>query len=189
MNGLSFANMLLAILAVVALWGGWLAMRQATRTRQAAGLPSGRIIYADTGGWRPPDAPFFSAAYGLTGKPDYLVETRAGLIPIEVKSSAAPSHPYSSHVLQLAAYCLLVEETGGQAPPYGLIKYADDIFEVDYTPALRRELLALLDAMQRLRAQNARQGAPNGVPRSHDEPRRCAGCAYRPMCKPISGKM
>jgi CRISPR-associated exonuclease Cas4 len=182
MNGLHLADTLLAILAVVALLGGWLALRQATRTRQAAGLPSGRVVYADTGGWRPPDAPFFSAAYGLTGKPDYLVETRAGLIPIEVKSSAAPSHPYSSHVLQLAAYCLLVEETSGQAPPYGLIKYADAIFEVDYTPALRRELLALLDAMQRLRAQSARQGTRNGAPRSHEEPRRCGGCGYRQIC-------
>jgi CRISPR-associated exonuclease Cas4 len=182
MNGLHFAAVLLAILAVAALLGGWLALRQATRTRQAAGLPSGRVVYADTGGWRPADAPFFSATYGLTGKPDYLVETRDGLIPIEVKSSAAPSHPYSSHVLQLAAYCLLVEETTGQAPPYGLIKYADAVFEVDYTPTLRQELLTLLNVMQHLRAQSNRQRAHSGVPRSHDEPRRCAGCGYRQIC-------
>jgi CRISPR-associated exonuclease Cas4 len=182
MNGLHFANTLLAILAAAALLGGWLALRRATRTRQAAGLPSGRVVYADTGGWRPADEPFFSATYGLTGKPDYLVETREGPIPIEVKSSAAPFHPYSSHVLQLTAYCLLVEENTGQAPPYGLIKYADAIFEVDYTPALRRELLALLDAMHRLRSQSNQQRARSGVPRSHDEPRRCAGCGYRQIC-------
>jgi CRISPR-associated exonuclease Cas4 len=182
MNGLHFASTLLAILAATALLGGWLALRRATRSRQAAGLPSGRVVYADTGGWRPADAPFFSATYGLTGKPDYLVETRDGLIPIEVKSSATPSHPYPSHVFQLAAYCLLVEENTGQAPLYGLVKYADAVFEVDYTPTLRRELLALLDAMQRLRSQNNRQRARGGVPRSHDEPRRCAGCGYQQIC-------
>ena len=174
MNGLSVSNALLAILALVALLGGWLALRRATHTRRITGLPPGRVVYADTGDWYPPDAPLFSATYGLTGKPDYLVETRAGLIPVEVKSSTGPSQPYPSHVLQLAAYCLLVEDTEGQAPSHGLIQYADTLFEVDYTPALRRELLALLEAMRHARHTN--------VPRSHDEPRRCAGCGYQPMC-------
>ena len=165
----------LAVLAIAALLGGWLALRRAAGTRHRAGLPAGRVVYADTGDWRSPDAPFFSSKYGLTGRPDYLVETRAGLIPIEVKLRSAPSQPYASHVLQLAAYCLLVEETQGQAPPYGLVKYADTVFEIDYTPMLRRELLTLLDAMQ-----HSRQG---DVPRSHNEPKRCAGCGYRPVCE------
>ncbi len=174
MNGEHLATVFLVILAAVALLGGWLALRQATRTRVAAGLPLGRVVYADTGSWQLPDSAYFSAAHGLTGRPDYLVETRAGLIPIEVKSSAAPSEPYPSHVLQLAAYCLLVEDVEGRSPPYGLVKYADVVFEVDYTAALRRELLVLLDAMRRPRK--------GGVPRSHDEPRRCAGCGYRRTC-------
>ncbi len=172
------ASSLLVALAVVALLVGWLALRAAGRARQSAGLPAGRIVYADTGDWRPLDKPLFSAEYGLTGKPDYLVQTRSGLIPVEVKSSAAPPRPYPSHLLQLAAYCLLVEATAGQVPPRGLIKYADATFEIDYTPALRAELLALLETMRRQRASQA----PGGAPRSHDEPRRCAGCGYRPMC-------
>jgi CRISPR-associated exonuclease Cas4 len=167
-------NALLAVLAVVVLLGGWLALRRATRTRQIAGLPAGRVVYADTGDWRPAESPFFSNTYGLTGKPDYLVGTRRGLIPVEVKSGATPPQPYPSHVLQLAAYCLLVEDIEGRSPPHGLIKYADALFEVDYTAPLRRELLSLLDTMR-----HARQGE---VPRSHDEPRRCAGCGYRQEC-------
>jgi CRISPR-associated exonuclease Cas4 len=173
MNG---AASLLAVLAIAALLGGWWALRRATRIRHTAGLPPGRVVYADTGDWRRPDEPFFSAEYGLTGKPDYLVETRAGLIPIEVKSRTAPSQPYPSHVLQLAAYCLLVEESEGKAPNHGLIRYADAVFEVDYTRALRRELLGLLDDMQRSRLSR------RDVPRSHEEPHRCAGCGYRPAC-------
>jgi len=179
MNGLPLLDALLVILAALALLGGWLALRRAAGTRQATGLPRGRVVYADTGDWRAPDAPFFSHAHQLTGKPDYLVETRAGLIPVEVKSGSAPPQPYPSHVLQLAAYCLLVDEAEGRTPPHGLIKYADAVFEIDYTPALRRELLALLDAMRGWHAQSPQAGGP---PRSHEEARRCAGCGYRSVC-------
>lgn len=171
MNGLATW---LAVLALIALLGGWLSLRRAARTRYKAGLPSGRVVYADTGDWRPPDKPFFSAKYGLAGKPDYVVETRAGLIPIEVKSRAAPSEPYDSHIWQLVAYCLLVEECENQAPAYGIIKYADTAFEIDYTAAMRRDLLAILDEMRRV--------SKVGTRRSHDDARRCAGCGYRPMC-------
>jgi hypothetical protein len=144
---LHLADVLLPALALLALLGGWLALRRATRAQRTTGLPAGRVVYADTGDWRPPDAPFFSAAHRLTGKPDYLVKTRAGLIPVEVKSS----------------------------PPYGLIQYANTAFEVDYTDALRRELLALLDNMRQARQRDAT--------RSHDESRRCAGCGYRQICE------
>ncbi len=47
-------------------------------------------------------------------------------------------------MLQLAAYCLLVEEQESQAVPYGIIKYADKAFEVDYTPALRAQVVDTL---------------------------------------------
>lgn len=167
-------QILLVVLAMAALLGGWLALRRARRTRQRAGLPGGRVVYADTGDWRRPEAAFFSARYGLTGKPDYVVETGSGLVPVEVKSRAAPSQPYLSHVLQLAAYCLLLEDRDGQAPAYGLLKYADAVFEIEYTPALRDELLMLLDAMR-----GSRKGV---VSRSHEEPGRCAACGYRPVC-------
>ena len=112
--------------------------------------------------------------YGLTGKPDYVVETRAGLIPIEVKSRPAPSEPYDSHIWQLAAYCLLVEEFENQTPAYGIISYADAALEIDYTTAMRRELLAILDEMRRT--------SRGDVKRSHKDARRCAGCGYRQAC-------
>jgi len=182
MNDGSPPDALWAILALLALLAGWLALRRAARARHSAGLPPGRVVYADTGHWRPPDAPFFSATYGLTGKPDYVVETRAGLIPVEVKSGATPPQPYASHTLQLGAYCLLVEENEGRAPPHGLIKYANTVFEVAYTPALRGEVIATLEAMRRWRSQGAGHGSSGGAPRSHAEPQRCAGCGYRQLC-------
>lgn len=182
MNEPLWAWMIWVGLAVTTLVAGWLALRRATRARRAAGLPPGRLVYADTGDWRPPEKPLFSAAHRLTGKPDYLVETRAGPVPVEVKSRPAPRQPYASHLLQLAAYCLLVEETTGQAPPHGLIQYADAAFEVKYTPALRRELLTLLETMRGHHLRSTRRTRGHNVPRNHEESNRCAGCGYRTVC-------
>jgi len=154
--------------------GLWLLLRS-QGVRRETGLPPGRVIYADTGAWSRCGRPLFSPRYRLTGKPDYLVHTDKGPIPVEVKSAAAPMRPYRSHLLQLAAYCLLVEEQEGRPPPYGILKYRDRAFEVEYTPALRRELLSTLERIRRdLRARR--------VDRNHSEPNRCRGCGYRRRC-------
>ena len=154
---------------------GLLLLWLARQARARSGLPQGRVIYSDTGGWGRPERSLFSRHHALTGKPDYLVTHGDDVIPVEVKSGHAPAQPYPAHVLQLAAYCLLVEEHHRQRPPYGIIKYADRTFEVDYTPQLEDELLATLD---RMRADLADGNAL----RSHDEPRRCRACGYRSRC-------
>jgi CRISPR-associated exonuclease Cas4 len=159
------------VLLGLGLWLLWLARRG----RAHSGLPRGRVIYTDTGGWDRLERPLFSREFLLTGKPDYLVADGADVIPVEVKSSRAPIQPYRSHVFQLAAYCLLVEACHRRRPPYGIIKYADRAFEVDYTPELEDELLATLD---RMRADLA----DGSTARSHDEPRRCRACGYRSRC-------
>jgi CRISPR-associated exonuclease Cas4 len=149
----------------------WLAQRRRSRS----GLPQGRVIYTDTDRWNRLERPLFSRELLLTGKPDYLVADGDDVIPVEVKSSRAPSQPYSSHIFQLAAYCLLVEECYRRRPPYGIIRYADRTFEVDYTPELEDELLATLDDM---RADLAEGDAS----RSHDELARCQACGYYELC-------
>jgi len=148
----------------------------AQRTRQASGLPAGRVVYSDTGGWSRPEKPLFSAALQLTGKPDYLVRQGAAYIPVEVKSGRAPAEgPYASHVYQLAAYCALVEETYHHRPAYGLIKYADRTLSVDFTPALESELSDLLDEMRA-------NGEAEDVARSHSSAARCRACGFREEC-------
>jgi len=154
---------------------GLLLLVLARRERASSGLPRGRVVYSDTGGERKPERPLFSRTLGLAGKPDYLVLDRADVIPVEVKSSRAPAQPYPSHVLQMAAYCLLVEECYRRRPPYGIVRYADRSFEVDYTPALERELLATVDCMRA-------DLADGDARRSHDEPHRCLTCGYRQQC-------
>jgi CRISPR-associated exonuclease Cas4 len=94
---------------------------------------------------------------------------------VEVKSGAAPEQPYEGHILQLAAYCLLVEENEGRRPLHGILKYEDQAFEIDYTDALRARLLRVLEEL--------RNGlGSTGVSRDHDEPARCRACGFRKRC-------
>ena len=154
---------------------GLLLLWLARRGRAASGLPRGRVTYTDTGAWGRPEKALFSRQFGLTGKPDYLVADGARVIPVEVKSGHAPTQPYASHILQLAAYCLLVEEHYDRQPPYGIIKYANRTFQVPYTAELEKRLL---DTLEEMRADLAHGDAP----RSHDEPHRCRACGHREQC-------
>ncbi len=79
------------------------------------------MIAQDTYG-RTLEKPLFARQIGLTGKPDYLLDIRGSTIPFEVKPGRRAAQPYESDPMQLAAYCLLVEETSGDAPPYGLLR-------------------------------------------------------------------
>ncbi len=151
--------------------------RRAAHNQRRSGLPEGKLVYADTGRWSEVAKPYFSQRYRLTGKPDYLVETDDGLVPVEVKRGAAPAggRAYNSHVMQLAAYCLLVEEAHAETPPHGFIRYADATVQIDWTDDLRALLLATLDDM---RDDLARRD----VARSHDDAVRCAACGVRHGC-------
>lgn len=164
-------ELLAGLLLVIALAALWLARRQ----RRSTGLPAGRIIYSDAGRWAEVKEPLYDPISGLTGRPDYLVEENGAVIPVEVKSSRAPSLPYDSHIYQLLAYCLLVERVYKKRPPYGILRYRDQTFKIEYTATLQRELENLLDA---IRIQD-RQGE---ALRSHHEAARCSRCGYRSYC-------
>jgi CRISPR-associated exonuclease Cas4 len=165
---LPFALLALAILV-------WLLARL---VRGRTGLPTGEVVYSDTGGWSRVERPLFSAALQLSGKPDYLVRQRQAVIPVEVKSGQAPpGGPHPGHRFQLAAYCALVTEAYGRRPEYGLIQYADRTLTVQFTRQLEAELRALLDDMRAGADPNA-----GDMPRSHDSPARCRACGFFEVC-------
>ena len=171
---MSFA---LLVLSAALLLAAVLIALRARRGQQRSGLPQGRLVYADTGRWSEVARPYFSQRYRLTGKPDYLVDTEDGLVPVEVKHTVAPQggQAYESHVMQLAAYCLLIEEAHGSRPSHGLVHYDDATVQIDYTPALRQHLLDLLDEMRASRQLRE-------VKRSHDDPARCRACGVHHAC-------
>ena len=149
---------------------------QSRQMREQSGVPRGNIIYTDTGTWFPNSEMLTARDVRLVGKPDYLVESDDGaIIPVEIKSGQAPSEPWEGHVLQLAAYCLLVEEKYGVRPEYGIIQYQDRAFAVDYTDDLEEDLLDLLTDL--------RQGQiAYDLDRDHNEWQRCQRCGMNQQC-------
>lgn len=169
---------LLILLLATLLLGLWLLVVSHQR-RARGGLPEGQVVYSDSRAWQAVARPLVSERYGLIGKPDYLVTVARNQapVPVEVKTGRRPAQPYPGHIMQLAAYCLLVEEQWQAAPAYGLIHYGEGAtFRIDYTPALRAELLAVLEEMRVARVAG-------DVPRSHDEPARCQRCGVAHACE------
>ena len=162
------AAVLLVALAILIFW-------LSGRQQRAAGLPGGRIIYADSKTWGTPERPFFDPLSGLTGKPDYVMKQNDQLLPVEVKSAYAPAEPYESHLMQLMAYCYLIERATGQRPPYGILRYRNRTFAIDYTRARENRLMDILDEMRLLEKRG-------NAGRSHEEAARCARCGYAKTC-------
>jgi CRISPR-associated exonuclease Cas4 len=157
----------LLLVGLVLVWLG-------SRAQSAAGLPRGRVVAVDSLRMRALDEPLYDPVFDLSGRPDYLVEEGRRLIPVEAKSGRARAGPLPSHVLQLAAYCRLVEASTSRRPTYGVLKYVDRAFAIDYTPALERELVAVLDQM--------RSVGKDPPERSHESPARCRACGVRGAC-------
>ena len=172
LNPLILLALLLLLLAAFFFW-------RSHRQRVQSGVPGGRIIYADPQLWGKVEKPFFDAEAMLTGKPDYLVKHGDCFVPVEVKSGFSPSEPYGSHVFQLLAYCLLVDRSTGMRPPYGILKYRNRTFAIDYTPDQEE---ALLDLLADMRACMQSEASSTCSDRSHTEPARCGRCGYRSIC-------
>lgn len=144
--------------------------------KRQSGLPDGEVIYEDASG--KVREPIFSRRLGLSGKPDYLLEDDEGnLIPVEVKSGYAPrgDRPYKSHLLQIAAYFILVEDVLQLPTDYGLIRYRDRTLRVDNTDELREMLMDTIAEMRMLLAQDEAH-------RSHNHARRCVHCSMAHAC-------
>jgi CRISPR-associated exonuclease Cas4 len=165
--------LLITILLICAL----VARGVALGANRRASLPHGEVIYADTVRGKRTAETLVSVRHGLKGRPDYLVETGDGIVPVEIKSTAFPpsGRPYEAHVMQLACYCLLCEEAMCAPVPYGLIRYRDGEARVEYTPELRARLLSLLEEMRVARGAST-------LHRNHSQARRCKGCGFREEC-------
>jgi CRISPR-associated exonuclease Cas4 len=167
--------MLPFVLALLLLFLGLIAWVLSIRQRRGSGLPEGRVIYIDTSRLRRTEGTFFSPRYSLAGRPDYLVNRNGVILPVEVKSAMAPAVPHPSHLHQLAAYALLVEEHFGARPPFGVLQYKDKTLEIPITDELVKATQAILESMQAA-------GDQKELRRSHEEPGRCRGCGFRGSC-------
>jgi CRISPR-associated exonuclease Cas4 len=161
--------------AIVLLVAALLLLFLSTRRRRGLGIPEGRVIYSDSGAEHRVESPLFADDLLLLGKPDYLVESAQGLVPVEVKSGRTPTRPFQSHIFQLAAYCLLVQRNFKKRPPFGIIRYPERSFTVEFTRELEQQLLDLLQDMR-----TGLLGAE--MHRSHRQAGRCNSCGFRELC-------
>jgi CRISPR-associated exonuclease Cas4 len=131
-------------------------------------------VEADLHGDRMATAPLYDPKLHLSGRPDLLLRRSEGLIPVESKSMAAPPRPYEGHLIQLAAYCRLVDTTYARRPPYGLLRYADRTFAIAWDSHLEGKL--------ERQVRKARLAAGFLPDRSHRSAARCRACGFSAIC-------
>jgi len=160
---------LLLVLGALAYVGlGWLQARR----RQRLGFAQARVLAADDSALGAPT--LRSARFRLVGRPDHVVRVGRQLIPVEQKPRAR--RVQDSHVMQVAAQCLLVSDVYGVRPPYGVLVLADgERHRVPFTRELEQRLLATLEQMHAWLASDGEPGARwmGG---------RCRACGYFATC-------
>lgn len=151
----------------------------ARRARAKTGIPAGEIFYQDLTGQPFHGELLRSARWGISGKPDCLIRSPDGVVPVELKKSKKPparGEVYPSHRIQNLAYCALVEDQMRVRVPYGLVIYAGhQVRRVEYTEASRRWLAQVVEEVRRARLLP-------GIMRNHRISGRCSGCGLRPHC-------
>lgn len=180
MSGVLFPIGLMLLLVAIALFIMLLNERQTQRhrlveeRRRVLGLPTGELVYEDADGL---GETLSSSQYPLLGKPDYVVQLPDGRpVPIELKLNVLDATaPYSNHEVQVAAYCLILEDYFAQAPTHGILRYADCEFTIEYTPALRKKVIRLLGEM-------ARCSEREPPPLKNQRAAKCRVCAFQPIC-------
>ena len=142
--------------------------------QRALGLPAGQLVYEDADGQ---GEPLSSSEYPLVGKPDYVVQLPDGRpVPVELKLNVQnATAPYSNHQIQIAAYCLILEDYFEQAPTHGILRYADREFTIEYTSAMRRKVIRLLEQMALCSEQEPPQLA-------RQRAAKCRVCTFQPIC-------
>ena len=148
-----------------------LALQWAAATKAHSLGVEGDVVYADDQG----SEVLISERHGLVGKPDYIMREAGELVPVEQKSRAlSAASPYEGELLQLAAYCVLVEEKFGVVVRRGRLIYANRSVDVEFDERLRARLAASLEAMRECEGQD--------VGRSHNSPARSRGCGFKLGC-------
>jgi CRISPR-associated exonuclease Cas4 len=144
--------------------------------RKRSGIPEGRILHADSEKRLDLRKTFFSPRLMLAGRPDAVLVDGGWHIPVEIKIREPPENPFESHIMQLAAYCFLLEEAGYRVREGVLVYKGKKVkeFRIPYTDELKARLILIVDEMRRI------GGIP---PRIHS--RKCETCSVREHCTRI----
>lgn len=132
-----------------------------------------QIAYVDSQRMKP--KLFVSERLGLSGRPDYVLLIGGEHIPVEIKTGRVPRGPLFSHVLQVAAYCVLMEEEFKTPPSHGILRYGQNEHLVDYDSALKDMVISKLAEMRRIMKTH-------DAHRNHSKPGKCSHCSRKREC-------
>jgi len=146
----------------------------ANELRRLHGIYKGKIEYTDRMDNR--SKMLFSNKYRIRGKPDYIVNIKGKYIPVELKTGKVPRGPHFSHIVQIAAYCLLINDNYKIRPPYGIISYGkDNKHKINFDSNLEELVVEKLDEMRDCIKQNSAH-------RNHKRQGKCRNCSRRESC-------
>ncbi|MEM4308729.1 MAG: CRISPR-associated protein Cas4 [Thermoplasmata archaeon] len=143
---------------------------KAVRMRQEMELERKEIVMPSQ------EAPMETRDGKLRGTPDLILKSGEFLIPVEIKTGRVPQGPHFSHIMQLIAYCYIIEDVHGKSPPYGILRYGNTDFEIEYTPELKNLLEKKIEEIGKaLRGEIV-------VHRNHNRPGKCRNCSRKEIC-------
>jgi len=116
-----------------------------------------------------------SDKWKLQGRPDIIAEINGEIVPIEIKSSNMPKIKPFSHMMQLTAYAVLVEEKYGKRVYYGILKYPQGNIEIEIDENMRETLRSLIRKMEIVRETM-------DAHRNHNNKGKCQGCYRKSVC-------
>ena len=159
--------LLAAVAAVYVLLACW-----SHRQRARLGLGRGAIVSADDSVIRAPT--LRSERLGLVGRCDHLIKEDGAYVPVEQKPRSRKLQP--SHILQVGALYLLVQDVYEVRPPDGIVVLAEGVREqVTVSEALERGVLRSMAEMRRSLAGREPPGPRWVAPK-------CRACGYQQIC-------
>lgn len=140
--------------------------------RRRLGIEDGSIVSVDDSWIHTPT--LRSERLSLAGRCDYLLRVGDAYVPVEQKPSAR--RLYRSHLLQVGALCLLVEEIYQMRLPHGVVILADEVrVYVPFTEGLEREVRETMSEMRLFVASGC-------APGRRWVAAKCRACGYFSAC-------
>ena len=169
-------NILLLFLVlgiVIFIWD--LLERAAKGIGQQSGITDNKAFIALKGSEFLPSEELYSEKLQLSGRPDALIKEKRFTIPVVFVPKGKKIK--DRHIAEILAFSLLVKETSGIEPPYGVIVLGSIKREVKVknSPEKQRWITSLLDEMRAIYSENV-PTVP--TPKLY----KCKNCDVRSLC-------
>ncbi len=130
------------------------------------------------GGRKSFDVPLYSRKYGLSGKVDMVIEMESECFPVEFKWTDGKVQ--RNHIIQLAAYALLIEEKYRKPVLTGFLYSLpqDDVVPCSLTDAVKAECLGIVQEIVSMIREERFPDPPREIGK-------CFDCEYRNFCRDV----